>query len=105
MSLSRSREVRESAADESLGQPMPCTFCGRITAHETLRALGARCVGCFRAYCETVPQAPQVGDKRGGPKGWAWALRSREMAGERLTPPQKSAWRDALRAELAAAEN
>lgn len=32
------------------------------------------------------------------PRGWADRLRLRELAGERLTPAQREAWRDALRA-------
>lgn len=84
-----------------IGEPMPCTFCGAITSHETLRMLGARCVPCFRSYCAEVQPAVDVGDKRKDAKAWAHALRLRELAGERLTAPQREMWRAALRVEVA----
>lgn len=34
-------------------------------------------------------------------RAWAWALKAREEAGERLTPAQRSAWREALATALA----
>ena len=38
------------------------------------------------------------------PKAWAWRLRDRENAGERLTIAQRDMWRAALRGELDRAE-
>ena len=35
------------------------------------------------------------------PKAWAWELRRKEMACVRLTPAQRSMWREALKYELA----
>lgn len=35
------------------------------------------------------------------PKAWAWALRKRELECGRLSPAQRSMWREALKAELA----
>lgn len=104
MSLARSRETRELAVDEAQGQPMHCTFCSRMTPHETLRIFGARCLGCYRAYCEAPRTSPDTGNKVAGPKAWAWALRHREVTGDRLTSPQRKAWREALKVELAAEE-
>lgn len=37
------------------------------------------------------------------PKAWAWRLRKREHACDRLTPAQRAMWREALKVELAAA--
>lgn len=33
------------------------------------------------------------------PKAWAWALKDREEGGLKLTPAQRSMWREALRTE------
>jgi hypothetical protein len=38
------------------------------------------------------------------PKSWAWKLRKREMECGRLTPAQRSMWREALKVELAQRE-
>jgi len=38
------------------------------------------------------------------PKAWAWRLRAREAAGDRLTKAQRDMWRSALRVEMATAE-
>ena len=99
MTTYRKRAGAEDASGEGkkLGPPMPCSLCDAITPHETLRTLGARCVPCFRRYCETVPAGPDGGDKRGGHRGWAWALKYREQMGDRLTGPQKQAWREVLK--------
>lgn len=85
-------------AEAVVGSPMPCSFCGEVTKHEALRMFGARCVRCYRAYCESASKpAPDVGDKRkGNPKEWAYALKAREESGERLSSVQRSMWRSAL---------
>lgn len=36
-----------------------------------------------------------------GPKAWAWRLKARDFAGDRLTKFQRDAWREALKGELA----
>lgn len=38
------------------------------------------------------------------PKAWAWRLKAREEQGERLSPVQRRFWREALRAEMASAQ-
>ena len=76
---------------------LPCAFCGTPAKHKVLATLGARCSPCFRAYCEAPPQASNVGDKRtGGPRAWAYALKAREEAGERLSGVQRRMWRAAI---------
>jgi hypothetical protein len=30
---------------------LPCTVCAKLTHHATLAMFGARCVGCYEAYC------------------------------------------------------
>ena len=42
--------------------------------------------------------------KAENPKAWAWRLRDRENAGERLTIAQRDMWRAALKSELDRAE-
>jgi hypothetical protein len=39
---------------------------------------------------------------RPDPKAWAWALRAREEAGERLNEHERRMWREALQWELEA---
>ena len=75
---------------------LPCRWCQKQTLVSTLAEYGARCFACYEAYCRDVPRAPQTGDKRRGPRAWAYALRDREQAGERLTIAQRAAYRDAL---------
>lgn len=98
--------MRRAKFDESSDQQaMPlqamksCAFCRRPTAHDTLATLGARCVTCYRSYCESATKpSPDVGDKRhGGAKEWAHALKRREEAGEILSGVQRTMWRAALR--------
>lgn len=45
------------------------------------------------------------GSAKPGPKAWAWRLREREIAGERLNHAQKDAWRSALRGEVTFADD
>lgn len=40
----------------------------------------------------------------GSPRAWAERLRDRERSGEKLTPFQRAAWREALAAEIVAVE-
>lgn len=75
---------------------LPCAFCQSPTKHKVLATLGARCQGCFKAYCERLPAAPNVGDKRQGAKSWAYALKEREESGELLSGLQKRMWRECL---------
>lgn len=42
---------------------------------------------------------------KGGPKAWAWKLRERELAGERLSQIQRENWRAALRGEVTIADD
>jgi hypothetical protein len=53
MSTYRDRTGSEVATRDNkpIPLPLPCTFCGSSTPHATLVKYGARCVGCFEAYC------------------------------------------------------
>lgn len=56
--------VDSPSAERIIGQPMPCLYCGRITAHLTLRTLGARCEACYAAYLSEHQPAPSKGLRR-----------------------------------------
>lgn len=81
------------------GQHMACRYCGAATPIEVLSNLGARCHPCYDAYLrDPRPATPNVGDKkRNGTRDWIGALREREQAGEKLSPFQRQAWREAQR--------
>lgn len=51
----------------------------------------ARAVAILQGFKRPDPQ---------GPKAWAWRLRARELAGERLTLYYRSCWREVLAHEL-----
>lgn len=85
-------------AKDAEARRLPCAWCKEPTLVATLTQYGARCFRCYEASCRTQQPSPAIGDKRkGGPKAWAHSLKAREQAGERLTPAQQAAWRDALR--------
>lgn len=90
-------------SDHTTEARSPCRWCGGDTLLATLAQYGARCFRCYEASCREAQPKPRIApDKqRYGAKAWAWALKAREEAGERLTLAQQSAWRDALRPELA----
>lgn len=44
------------------------------------------------------------GMQSSAPKAWAWALRERELGGDKLSPAQRMMWREAIGAEVAQAE-
>lgn len=79
--------------------PMPCRTCKTSTDLKTLCDHGGMCFSCYSSWRRApLPQWPDIGDKaKNGTKDWAGALRRRDMAGERLTPFQRQAWRAALR--------
>lgn len=102
--LPRQRRAFDSAADDIPGAEtdnlakVPCrqTSCGKLTLRTTLAHYGGRCFECYERFCAAPQPKVDVGDKRIDPKSWAHALRRREKAGERLTPPQRAMWRAAL---------
>ena len=93
------RAKQSHGESELTQQSRPCSFCGTLTKHDTLATLGARCAQCYRYYCASASKPTlDVGDKRaGGPKDWAYALKTREESGERLSSVQRTMWRAALR--------
>lgn len=89
------------AADVECGEKAaaaPCRICANTTDHELLSKHGGMCLGCFDSWRRRpIAETPDIGDKmKDGPRAWAVALRKREQCGERLTPFQRQAWRDAL---------
>lgn len=88
--------VAADAAPRDQYGPLPCSFCGDLTSRSVLAHLGARCSRCYEAYCRAPQRKVNVGDKRQSPRAWAHALKRREEAGERLTPPQRAMWRAAI---------
>jgi hypothetical protein len=89
--------------DESPKAPakLPCWKCGSLALHGALASYGGMCPNCYEGYCNSTPEVPHWAANKNvdGPKGWARALKKREMLGERLTPAQKAMWRSALRFE------
>lgn len=78
----------------------PCRGCGGSTRAATLSHYGGRCISCHESFTQVPVPAPQMAKNYEGPKAWAWRIRAREMALDRLTPAQKTMWREALRGEL-----
>jgi hypothetical protein len=74
-----------------------CNGCNEPTPIATLAQLGARCQDCHAAYCRAPKPQVDCGDKRKGPRDWAYALQRRHKAGARLTNAQVDAYRSALR--------
>lgn len=115
-------------ADDYLGKHLPCSVCGAATSKDDLSRLGARCQACYERYCaasnpswwpnrqltsaerEAVIRKAKnglakLGQRPDDPKRWAKALQARELAGERLSLAQQTAWRAALREHLTTEEN
>lgn len=92
------RNVVEKLSEHKEPIRQPCSKCEESTLLTVLAQHGGWCVGCYDAYCrEPQPEPPWMADKRtGGPRAWAYALRTREESGERLTPAQKAMWRAAI---------
>lgn len=101
-------------ADEFSSRQFLCCTCRRLTDGTELAEFGARCGACYEAYCRAAPSGPiprNTAEKRAilerlravmaqqskDPKNWAYRLRDREARGDRLTPFQREAWRNALR--------
>lgn len=100
MTTSTYRKVRAQLADQDVGNEdmAPCSRCQTATRRETLSLLGARCPSCYRAYCAEIPERPRVTYARDDwARSWAWNLKARHEAGERLTPAQVAAYTAALR--------
>lgn len=89
--------------DAFIDKRRPCNACGKSTLIATLSIYGARCFGCYEAYCrEPQPMPASRADKRLGPKAWAWALKAVEEASpRRLSAVQQVMWRAALHPDVA----
>jgi hypothetical protein len=100
------RAVRDALTGSTdTGDKLPCSLCGAPTKRETLSDLGARCFPCYQSYCREQHEYPDVGNKHArGPRDWAYALKRRHEAGERLTPVQISSYRSVLRHEPSPAD-
>lgn len=77
----------------------PCTRCNTPTQRSTLAHYGARCLRCYIAFCREPQPTPRfMGDKRtGGNRAWAYALKARQDAGERLPVASQEMLKNALR--------
>lgn len=89
-------ETNDQPVDDVDRNRLACSWCSKSTLRSVLSQYGARCFECFEGYCRRPQDHAQVGDKEVGPKGWAYALKRREVAGERLTGAQKAMWRTAI---------
>lgn len=92
----REKSRRGNVIDFTAETRLPCRWCQKQTLVSTLAEYGARCFACYEAYCRDVPPVPQMGDKRRGPRAWAYALRARDQRCDPLTLAQRNAWRRAL---------
>lgn len=110
----------QSVANDFLSAHLACSFCGAMTDRVELATYGARCYRCYSAYLREgstgqnarpmlVPERREMlqrlrvtcaGQRKPAGKDWAWALRKREQAGEKLGQYARDAWRYALRHEL-----
>lgn len=82
------RKTAELMSDNSV-----CRYCGDATPWATLSALGARCVPCYRSYCRgatgnPLPEGSVVPGSVPPLHRWAWRLRARVDAGQRLGQAQ-----------------
>lgn len=94
MTLGKVRQIRQETA-RRMGEDdgLSCWRCRQSANRETLSAYAGMCGPCFGAYCrETRAPAPITG----GRSEWAFSLKARHDAGERLTPAQVDAYRCAL---------
>lgn len=89
--------------DAFIDRRRPCNSCGKSTLIATLSIYGARCFGCYEAYCrEPQHMPPSRADKRLGPKAWAWALKAiEETSPRKLSLVQQAMWRAALHHDVA----
>ena len=97
-------------ATSTAGKMRPCAECATQVLWETLSLYGGRCQHCYAAYLRGAGQRRlEASDRKqlaasvkaiaaaGEPdKAWAYKLRDREAAGEKLTSAQRQAWRAAL---------
>ena len=84
-------------ADNPAERPGPCRQCSASATFKTRCDFGGLCAGCFRSYCDQPVTPAPYNQTTAGPRAWAYALKAREADGDRLSPVQKSAWRDALK--------
>ena len=90
-------DVRKKMAEQrAQDERQQCRICNTVTAWETLSDHGGRCYPCYAAYCRAVPPAPKLPAFADSPRRWAYLLQWREQRGERLSPVQKTLWREAL---------
>lgn len=95
--LARSRQNAVSEQEDSR-VTLTCRRCRNDTPRDTLSTFGAMCEPCYRGYCLEKPlTAPDVGNKNAnGPRDWIQAMRKRELMADKLTPFQRSSWREAM---------
>jgi hypothetical protein len=72
MTFAKPNPKEKDENENSKAEPKPCSCCGRMTEHEQLMNLGARCFSCFKIYC--LQAQPFIRDElsyAGDSKGWA----------------------------------
>jgi hypothetical protein len=80
---------------------LACRACRSLTTTRTLSLYAGQCYECFAAQCLNTPISGREDlEKSTDPKAWAWRLRARELAGERLPIGEAAMWRGALAKEL-----
>jgi hypothetical protein len=104
MSLMKARQRQESYAGDAPQQSMvPCRQCSTSATWQQLSDHGGLCAGCYRSYCNSPVKPAPYNQTTHGPRAWALTFKAREQRGDRLTPVQKAAWREALREHLTVA--
>ena len=76
------KDFKDDDGDEVKCEPKPCACCGKLTKHEQLIALGARCFPCFKIYC--LQAQPFIKDEftySGDPRAWARRIIAKHDAG------------------------
>lgn len=73
---------KEDENENPKAELKPCSSCGRMTKHDQLMNLGARCFPCFKIYC--LQAQPFIKDEltyAGDPKGWAKRIIAKHESG------------------------
>ncbi len=90
------KRTRANSADPLDDGVLRCRRCDSSVSSVTASDHGGMCNRCFVAYCNEPQHRPDVGSKLRDMRSWAYALRRRHEAGERLTQGQVACYRAAL---------
>lgn len=93
----KSEQQTRSQDSDGAHPDVTCLQCAHRVAWVTASTYGGRCGACYAQHCnEHRPPPPHTGTKK-DPLSWAFALKARHEAGERLTKAQIDAYVAALR--------